>query len=81
MALRYLVSAHGLMMLYIYTNFHENISKGLKELLSRQEIMMVRQMDRQGDYYSASVNFVRWGPNKVTTVKLRWLEHLWDHEN
>ena len=82
MELRYLFSAHRriahniFIMLFISTEFHENISKGFRVIEQtqnydrRSDRMMDRMMDRQtdrqtdrqGDYYRASANFVWWGP-------------------
>ena len=66
MKLRYLVSAHRVMMLYIYTKFHENVQR-VSALLSRHEIMTYGQTDTrtdgqtdgQGDFYRASADSVR----------------------
>ena len=66
MKLRYLVSAHRVLMLYIYTKFHENVQR-VSALLSRHEIMTYGQTDRrtdgqtdgQGDFYRASADSVR----------------------
>ena len=50
-------SAHCLMMLYIYTKFHENISKGFRVTERTQNHdgrTDRRKTDGQADYYRAS---------------------------